>query len=72
MELHSTDDPNDDIIDVPTQGQKPFEKLAKELSSSNNNETKKKEDDLMMLKNHEGELCHLRDKSCKTEIKLET
>lgn len=32
MELHSTDDPNDDIIDVPLYGQKPFHELYEKLN----------------------------------------
>lgn len=45
-ELHSTDDPSDDIIEVPIHGQRPFEKMASkaaDLANKTGNETKKEE-----------------------------
>lgn len=73
MSLHSSDDPNDDIIDVPVHGQTPFKKLAKDVVNSSSalsgNSSKKEEE---MVQGKDGEMCYLRDKNCKPAIHLES
>lgn len=71
MELHSSDDPSDDIIDVPVHGQTPFKKMADSSINANktSNNQSHKADEMVMGK--DGEMCSLHDKNCKPVIKLE-
>ena len=72
MELHSTDDPNDDVIEVGKEGQKPFQNIIIEkqkiIQKSGNTTEKMKE----LISSKDGEVCDLRDKHCHPDLKLET
>lgn len=68
MELHSSDDPNDDIIDVPIQGQKPFKNRAI-LGNKTDNGTHRQSE---MVHSKDGDMCSIKDKNCHPDIHIES